>query len=709
MRVRFPTRYVLCTAALAAAVTFAAVSGLWAQETKTSRRADGKAPATSRRAVRRARPGPGYRHPDDFRPPPPPPEPPGVRAYASDIHDQFDQDFGPAAIALVGARNGRFSGKVVVASGETIRGMKATMSSLKQGAATIPASQILVRYAVPWDASIAGRNRPPGSDVLLGAAPGEVPVIRGRATIPVWVTISVPKDAKGGEYAGTLSIQAAGRKVADVPVRVVVRDWTIPDTQDWRAWIEMVESPDTLAVEYNVPLWSKEHFEMIGRSFRLIRRSGSRIVYVPLICHTNLGNKETMVRWVKKGEKYEPDYTIVDTYLDSVQQNLGTPKVVCFWAWDAWMNPPGEKFTAIGPDDRASQREEKAKMAARVAMAAKGVPVTAFDPATGKSEMVFLPKYDTPEGKALWSPVWKTLREKLRQRGWEQAMMLGCMTDWQPTREDAVVLKELTGNLPWACCAHHCAWRDRPEGGKNAVHGIASVGLTTLALSFTLTINPEHGRTCGWRNPLLQAQYWRAQYLNVHSLSTLRHEAESQITGNQRGLGRLGGDFWPCVKDKRGRRAGTVTDRYPESYWHNLNVENWFLAPGPDGAVGTARLEAVCEGVQECEARIAIESVLTDAPRRARLGDELARRAQAFLDEKQRNLWRARGAQDEDMKIGVVSSYRTYSYDIVTRWKENEGNQWFIKSGWADRAGELLALASEVTRKAADDQEKPPP
>ena len=180
----------------------------------------------------------------------------------------------------------------------------------------------------------------------------------------------------------------------------------------------------------------------------------------------------------------------------------------------------------------------------------------------------------------------------------------------------------------------------------------------------------------------------------------MRHEAECQITGNQRGLGRLGGDFWRCVKNKAGRRGGIVTDRYPESYWHNLNIMDWFLAPVAAGPVGTTRLEMIREGVQECEARIAIESVLTDPAGKAKLGEELAKRAQAFLDDQQRNVWRAKGATEDAFKVGIVSDYRVYDYDLVTQWKANAGNEWYVKSGWAGRVGQLNALAAEVMQKA---------
>ena len=668
-----------------------------AAASKSEKPAAGTRPAQP--AKRAARPGPGYRHPDDWQPPAPPPEPPGVRIYASDIHDQFDLDLGPAAIAMVGALNGGFNGKVVVASAEAIKGLKTVMGDLKQGGAVIPASQTQVRYGAAWRTIAPGANGAPGCDVLLEAAPAEVPAANGRAAIPVWITVSVPKDAKPGDYVGTLAVEAAGKKVADVPVKLSVGEWTSPDTNDWQTWIEMVQSPDMLAVEYGLALWSDRHFETISKSLKLISSSGSRIVYIPLICHTNLGNEESMLRWVKKGDAYEPDYTLVDKYLEVMQKELGRPKVVCFWAWDAWMNPPPEKFRTVQEGDSDYMKQEKAKLAARATLGAMGVAVTGLDPVTGKSEMIFLPKYAEPAGKAVWSPVWKTLREKMRQRGLESTMMIGCMTDWLPTKEDTAALKELTGDLPWASCSHHCAWRDRPEGGKNAVNGIATVGLTTLALSFELTINPELGRTYGWRKPLLHVQYWRGNYLNVHSLSSIRHDAECQITGNQRGLGRLGGDTWHCVKDKRGRRVGIVTDRYPESYWHNLDIVNSFLAPEPDGPVSTARLEMIREGVQECEARIAIESVLTDPARKAKLPDDLVKQAQAFLDDQHRNLWRARGASEEDFKVGTVN-YTTYDYDIVTQWKENAGNQWFIKSGWADRVGKLNALAHTVTQQA---------
>jgi hypothetical protein len=58
------------------------------------------------------------------------------------------------------------------------------------------------------------------------------------------------------------------------------------------------------------------------------------------------------------------------------------------------------------------------------------------------------------------------------------------------------------------------------------------------------------------------------------------------------------------------------------------------LAPGKDGPIGTVRLECFRENLQEIEARVFIEKTLDNAATRAKLGDELANRCQALLDER---------------------------------------------------------------------------
>ncbi len=160
---------------------------------------------------------------------------------------------------------------------------------------------------------------------------------------PIWLTVRVPADAPPGVYEGRLAISCEDEKPVEIPVRLEVPGWMLPEPDRYQTWTEMVQSPDTLQVEYGVPAWSDKHFELIARSFRLMREVGSGVLYLPLICGTNYGNEESIVRWVKKGEKeYDFDFTAMDKYLDVAEKNLGKPKLVCFIVWDIFLLPSKE-------------------------------------------------------------------------------------------------------------------------------------------------------------------------------------------------------------------------------------------------------------------------------------------------------------------------------------------------------------------------------
>jgi len=51
---------------------------------------------------------------------------------------------------------------------------------------------------------------------------------------PLWVEVSVPKDAAPGEYAGTVTVTAEGEKPLEVPVSLTVWDFALPDVPSLR-------------------------------------------------------------------------------------------------------------------------------------------------------------------------------------------------------------------------------------------------------------------------------------------------------------------------------------------------------------------------------------------------------------------------------------------------------------------------------------------
>ena len=152
-------------------------------------------------------------------------------------------------------------------------------------------------------------------------------------------------------------------------------------------------------------------------------------------------------------------------------------------------------------------------------------------------------------------------------------------------------------------------------------------------------------------------------------LSVHNRLPESMLLAGRCGFGRVAADFWPVLKDDRGR-ARRLANRYIISGWAQLSVGGGWLTPGPEGALSNARLEMLIEGVQECEARISIEKALLES--REKLGEALAQRCQQVLDER--------------------TQYTRWVYVTnAATWL------WYPHSGWQERSQKLYQAAADVS------------
>jgi len=609
-------------------------------------------------------------------------------------------------ILLVGARNGSLSGKIIVEATGDIKGLKASAGNLTGKAGEISAKNVQVRYGKEWENS-SGWLMPKGADILAESAPESAPR-KGIRVLPVWITVKVPKDSKAGIYTGSIYVQTSDSPSVNVKLNLEVVDWTLPDPQDYRTWIDFMQSPDTLALEYNLPLWSDKHWKMIDRSFELLSPSGARTVYVPLICRTNFGNEQSMVRWVKKGgNKYDYDYTVFDRYLDSAEKNLGKPKLVIFLVWDICMSAKSLERGLWGGESEVRKNRES--------LLGKGPRVTVLDPVTKGIDTLILPRYEDPESKALWQPMFAEIIKRMKKRGLEKTMMLGIMPDLWPNKEEVNFWKDVSGGLAWAIHGHAGFAKDVMIGNKG-LYKISDIGYAAFVYNLTYNVNPEKGRMYGWKNPALLTAYERGGLMNRATSIDIRELLALDITGGQRGGGRMGADYWPVIKNKKGERAGGVYTRYPENNWRNLDICDWFLAPGPDGALATNRLEGLKEGAQVCEARIFLEDTLLDSSKKSKLKTELAKRCQDALDEHQHAMWKTVWNNEEDLKkIGEASGQRYPSeglYYALQKAGKNmppfvnevnkiaveeatKGKEWY-SAGWQEREKKLFSLAGEV-------------
>ncbi|MHC4915643.1 MAG: glycoside hydrolase domain-containing protein [Planctomycetota bacterium] len=565
-------------------------------------------------------------------------------------------------LRLAGARNGLFAGQLVAEAGAPIKGLKVEVSDLT-GPGTIPKSAVEVRYGradgVSHRGSPRGVPKDPWFESLDDDPPAEAPVRpqSGRAVQPLWVRVAVPRDAKPGAYKGRIKVSAAGAKPLETELHVSVADWTLPDARDFTTRMDFIQSPTSVALAYGVEVWSEKHWPLLERSLACLGRMADKTLYITAIRRTHFGNEHGMIRFTRGADgKLRPDLSVAEKYLDLAVKHQGKIPAVILYCWE----PPDSMGHAGTGPKRIHDRD------ILVTVVGKG----------GELEKAQGPKWGTEECRAFWKRLSTAVREMLRKRDMEKSLMFGLIGDHRPTKAAVQEIGTGAPDVKWAVHSHH--YCDEWQGAKIGMC-IALWGVRCYPA------DPDRGRGYGWQNPFWLGLYPRNQMSIGSPLVDHRMQAENQLGAipaslrrwsNAKGLhgiGRIGADFWPAAKDKRGRLS-TIAGRYPETYWGqrclNYCVPS-VLGQGAKGPVPSVRSEAFRENVQECEARIFIERALTDEGKKAKLGDDLAKRCQAVLD----------------VRI------RSCLYSVGRGWT------WFVSSGWAERNRELFDLAAEVQKK----------
>jgi len=604
--------------------------------------------------------------------------PAGVQVWVEDMHarvystEYLEPGAPTGAVRIAAARNGTYSAQIVVGADRALGGLRATPGELKRaGGGTIPAAawstfvmgshpvaelmtmgmddydhkpRYQFRYAVQRHGPKGVRKWDPRRkefaslrffDRLSRSPPGVVPA---NTCQPVWLSLKVPADAGPGRYRGVVTVAAQGMKPVDVPVHVDVIDWRVPDPQQFVTVVAAEQSPYGLAERYRVPLWSDRHFALMEASFRHLARLGNDWLFVPVISSTEFGNrKDSPIKWIRKRDgRLGFDYSVLDRYLGLAVKHWGKPLVASFVI--AHGNPVAESEVEIVHE------------------------------ATGKSETFNLGvdhMEDRPLVDAAHRKVWKAFAESLwahmKAKGLETSMFWGYTWDAPANRDLVKFLRTVTPNVYWSRGSHY-AGINKDYRAACQVYGFrGNAGM--------------NGQ--GWRRKELWLQNsrraWFGSFVGCSGVDTpflFRYWPEQTLTFGQRGLGRIGVDYWGIwrkgcevlnMKKARGRTKGTVG--------YAINNVLW---PGEKGPEGSARLDALIEGIQETEARIFLEQALA----RGGLPAELTGRIRARL--RRRSQATAR----------ILSSTSGHQHDYC--WQ-----------GWRERSGALYRLAADVAKTPA--------
>lgn len=549
-----------------------------------------------------------------------------------------NEPLGPVVIRSV--PNGTGSGQFIVGSTEAISGLKVAVGELKGQSGSIPASAVQVCYSrlnsvLGWD----GRCF---YDALDTEPPAEVPALTkanwgnqaqpfggvAGAIQPVWLIVSVPREAKSGTYKGDVTISAGGSSPIKTTLELrVVSDWACPDPGRFTTYVGMLESPDSLALQYNVPLWSDEHWQRVDRMMELLAQVGNREVFIPLITKTMLGNEQSMVRWVKQADgTYKHDFTVAEKYLDLAVRHKWNISVTCLGVSDGTL---GAALWYSGKPRNPPS-------------------VTVVD-ADGKLGEMDAPAWGSDAAQAFWKPVIDGIQERLKKRKLDQTMMFGFVVQNQVLPETIRDLKVLSPQTKWWEYTH---WSKKRKGNDKDFQDVGRMSWAygaPMAIFWDPDVDKPH---YAWRNlakdvffvasPRAKAQinandYAELSVFRLFNESTMlsSHGGEGMIPEFRDfcGWGMVGADFWPVLAGVQGQEAKRLNVRYVG--WGSLSLtdtQQSLFAPGKKMPAHTARTQLLRESHQETEARVFVTDALLDQA--AKLPADLAARAKAICDER---------------------------------------------------------------------------
>ena len=586
------------------------------------------------------------------------------------VYDQSDvEEADPRdKMLLVGPRNGSCSA-VVIATGVAAGDIRAGLDALKTASGdAIPPSAVQIRYA-----------ENPGRDRRQDMTGKHHPVIHfgnhwhrksyydilkpepaaDATMVPIWVTVSVPADAAPGTYRGTL--KAAGKSV---PVELRVCPWQCPAPSEFVTYVSLLQSPETLAAHYDVPLWSDEHFDLIAGSLEFMGKLGNEDVFATVLHETHFGNKGGMVWFRKSGDGYVPDFRLLTRYLDLYEEHVGRPHSLVLYVWD-----PKNRVQIRGRrrDPRASNT------------------LTVTEATEEGAARLQVPRPGDAGSTQIWGGLMDGVRDLMTERGWSETKIhLGFAHDRRPSRKTTEFFREIAPWAGWAIYTHgrgdaRSAGTEKVRMGDMMVNHYELPWIPRRRYDALIARIEGGGIVGGWDSEFLclsQAREYISEYVPLWHWRSLPEGTVAAGSDTFRGFCRTGVDYW----EVDGRSLLNTRDSWAGlyRYWSVKAL----LAPGKNGPVATTRYEMLREGIQECEARISIEKAIADGS----ITQELANRYAQLEVERLQVMLKEGG-------FGRGPDYTGPEAD-----KEIKARLWGYSPQWQDLAGRLFDLAAGVSQ-----------
>lgn len=196
-------------------------------------------------------------------------------------------------------------------------------------------------------------NRSEAADIL---SRDSVVDIKDGKLQPVWVDITVPKDAPAGDYAGTLTASDENGSEISFPYTLHVQEASLKDASEFKGVfdIELWQYPYSSAEYYDVEPFSEEHFKILESSMRKYKEIGGYAVTTTIVEEAwsmkaygifagqtyskNEVHYPSMVKWTKNADgTFSYDYTDFDKWV-AFNKSLGIGDKILLYSVAPWHN-----------------------------------------------------------------------------------------------------------------------------------------------------------------------------------------------------------------------------------------------------------------------------------------------------------------------------------------------------------------------------------
>ena len=249
-------------------------------------------------------------------------------------------------------RGERVHAQAVLWTKRDLQGVSVQVSDLKNGSVAIPASDVsthFVRYVMtdelnPGGGGCGHRENKAEWDSSLVADMLDITEemdIRANSARPIWVKVNVPFDARPGKYRGTLTVSSADNKDLSLPLEVQVLNRTLPAPKDWTFNLDLWQNPYAVARYYNVPLWSKEHFDLMRPIMKMLADVGQDAITASIMHKPWNGQTEdhydSMIGRTKKLDgTWSYDYTVFDKWVTFMREDIGIDGLISCYTMIPW-------------------------------------------------------------------------------------------------------------------------------------------------------------------------------------------------------------------------------------------------------------------------------------------------------------------------------------------------------------------------------------